>query len=168
MSDNHQKLEINTSRQFVPWLAQHNLSIALTTYQAGKIFFIGLQTNGELSVFERTLDRCMGLHAQGKCLYVSTLYQLWRFENTLEVGEVYEGYDAFYVPQMSYVTGDLDVHDLTISDDQIIFVNTVFYKDNAIRRNYEKLVYDIGRLEPSQYTVSVPNFEYISFRIYLK
>jgi uncharacterized protein (TIGR03032 family) len=126
MSDNHQKLEINTSRQFVPWLAQHNLSIALTTYQAGKIFFIGLQTNGELSVFERTLDRCMGLHAQGKCLYVSTLYQLWRFENTLEVGEVYEGYDAFYVPQMSYVTGDLDVHDLTISDDQIIFVNTLF------------------------------------------
>jgi len=126
MSDNHQKLEINTSRQFVPWLAQHNLSIALTTYQAGKIFFIGLQTNGELSVFERTLDRCLGLYAEGKSLYVSTLYQLWRFENTLDVGEVYDGYDAFYVPQMSYVTGDLDIHDLTISDGKIIFVNTLF------------------------------------------
>jgi uncharacterized protein (TIGR03032 family) len=126
MSENQQKLEINASRQFVPWLAQHNLSIALTTYQAGKIFLIGLQNNGELSVFERTLDRCMGLWVQGKSLYTSTLYQLWRFENILDVGEGYEGYDALYVPQMSYVTGDLDIHDLTLSEGQIIFVNTLF------------------------------------------
>ena len=119
-------LEINTSRQFVPWLLEQNMSFVFTTYQAGKIFFIGLQPNGQLAVFERTLDRCMGLYAQDKSLYISTLYQLWRFENTLEAGEVYQEHDAFYVPQMSYVTGDLDIHDITISNDSLIFVNTLF------------------------------------------
>ena len=120
------RLEINTSRQFVPWLIEQNLSIAFTTYQAGKIFFIGIKPNGQLSVFERTLDRCMGLYAQGKSLYVSTLYQLWRFENSLEAGEVYQDFDGYYVPQMSYVTGDLDIHDISIGEKGLTFVNTLF------------------------------------------
>jgi uncharacterized protein (TIGR03032 family) len=121
-------LKIDASRQFVPWLAEQNLSLAFTTYQAGKIFFIGLQANGQLSVFERTLERCMGLYAQENSLYISTLYQIWRWENTLETGENYQGYDAYYVPQMSYVTADLDIHDITLfqPDNQLIFVNTLF------------------------------------------
>ncbi|HBE30410.1 MAG TPA: TIGR03032 family protein, partial [Cyanobacteria bacterium UBA11368] len=32
-------LEINASRQFTPWLLEQNLSLAFTTYQAGKLFF---------------------------------------------------------------------------------------------------------------------------------
>ncbi|PSF39566.1 TIGR03032 family protein [Aphanothece hegewaldii CCALA 016] len=124
--ENKKKLEINTSRQFISWLAQQNLSLAFTTYQAGKVFFIGLQPNGQLSVFERTLDRCMGLYADENSLYISTLYQIWRFENTLLTGQVYQDYDAFYVPQMSYVTGDLDIHDITLVNDELIFVNTLF------------------------------------------
>ncbi|GFE68967.1 TIGR03032 family protein [Chroococcus sp. FPU101] len=124
--EHDKKLEINTSRQFVPWLAEQNISLAFTTYQAGKVFFIGLQPNGQLSVFERTLDRCMGLYTEGNSLYISTLYQLWRFENTLETGQEYQDYDAFYVPQMSYVTGDLDIHDVTLVNGELIFVNTLF------------------------------------------
>ena len=58
-------LEINASRQFVPWLYEQNLSLAFTTYQAGKVFFIGLQPDKRLSVFERTFDCCMGLYSQG-------------------------------------------------------------------------------------------------------
>ncbi len=126
VTENNKRLEINASRQFVPWLAQQNLSFAFTTYQAGKIFFIGLQPSGQLSVFERTLDRCMGLYAEGSSLYISTLYQLWRLENSLQSGEVYQEYDAYYVPQMSYVTGDLDIHDITVGEEGLIFVNTLF------------------------------------------
>jgi len=94
-------LEISGSRQFTSWLAAQPLSLAFTTYQAGKVFWIGLQPNGQLSVFERTFERCMGLTVHGNSLYLSTLYQLWRFENSLSPGESYEGYDAVYVPQMS-------------------------------------------------------------------
>ena len=56
-------LEFSASRQFNSWLHEQNLSLAFTTYQAGKAFFIGLQPNGKLSIFERSFDRCMGLYA---------------------------------------------------------------------------------------------------------
>lgn len=110
--------EITASRQFTPWLAEQHLSLVFTTYQAGKVFFIGLNpTTGQFSVFERTFDRCMGLYATGNTLYMSSLYQLWRLENSLEPGQIYNGYDALYVPQMSYITGDLDIHDVAVTDD---------------------------------------------------
>jgi hypothetical protein len=34
-------LEITASRQFTSWLAEQNLSLAFTTYQAGKVFLLG-------------------------------------------------------------------------------------------------------------------------------
>ena len=106
--------EINASRQFTSWLASQNLSLVFTTYQAGKVFFIGLRQNGELSVFERTFERCMGLYAHNSSLYMSSLYQLWRLENALEPGQIADGYDAVYVPQVGYITGDLDIHDVVL------------------------------------------------------
>jgi uncharacterized protein (TIGR03032 family) len=120
-------LEISGSRQFNSWLAEQNLSLGFTTYQAGKLFLIGLQPSGQLSVFERSFERCMGLWADSSSLYMSTLYQIWRFENALEPGQLHQGYDRLYLPQLSYVTGDLDVHDLAIdAEGQILFANTLF------------------------------------------
>jgi len=87
----------------------------------------------------------MGLCVHGSTLYLSSLYQLWRFENVLEAGQIHNGYDCLYVPQVGYVTGDLDVHDVAVVDppqpplkrgeqeqdvrlggDMPIFVNTLF------------------------------------------
>ncbi len=120
-------LEFSASRQFNSWLQEQNLSLAFTTYQAGKAFFIGLQPNGKLSIFERSFDRCMGLYATKNTLYLSSLYQIWRFENPLASGQTNNGYDALYVPQMSYITGDLDVHDLIVEKSgKLVFVNTLF------------------------------------------
>ena len=72
------KFEISTSRQLADWMAEQRLSLAFTTYQAGKLFLIGLNPKGRLSVFERTFNRCMGLAGDGQTLWMSTLYQLWR------------------------------------------------------------------------------------------
>ena len=99
-------LEVNTSRQFTNWLLEHKLSLGFTTYQAGKLFLLGLQPNGKLSVFERTFNRCLGLWGDGQTLWMSSLYQLWRFENVLEPGQSASGYDRLYVPQVGYTTGD--------------------------------------------------------------
>ncbi len=127
MNTTKPQLEITASRQFVPWLYEQNLSLVFTTYQAGKVFFIGLEPTGKLAIFERTLDRCMGLYATGNSLYISTLYQLWRFENTLAPGEIHNDHDAIYLPQIGYVTGDLDIHDIVVDDqEKIIFANTLF------------------------------------------
>jgi len=121
------KFELFPSRQFPQWLAENNLSLAFTTYQAGKIIFIGLQPSGRLSIFERTFNRCMGLWSNGQSLWMSTLYQLWRFENVLGPGELHDGYDRMYVPQLAYTTGDIDVHDVALDDGgRPVFANTVF------------------------------------------
>lgn len=119
-------LEITSSRQFSAWLAEQKSSLAFTTYQVGKVFFIGLQPTGQLSIFERNFDRCMGLWADSSRLYLSSLYQLWRFENALKSGQLHNGYDCMYVPQVGYITGDLDVHDLVVDSDKVVFVNTLF------------------------------------------
>lgn len=120
-------LEISTSRQFLPWLAEQKLAIALTTYQIGKLCLLGLKPNQELAVFERSFSRCMGLCSTANGFYMSSLYQVWRFENILESGQHQNGYDRLYVPQVGYTTGDLDIHDLAINQaGQLIFVNTLF------------------------------------------
>jgi uncharacterized protein (TIGR03032 family) len=121
------KLEITGSRQFNAWLAEQRISLAFTTYQTGKLFFIGLQPDGRLSIFERTFNRCMGLWSDGQMLWMSSLYQLWRFENALAPGQLADGYDRLYVPQMGYTTGDLDLHDLVVDGrGRVVFVNTLF------------------------------------------
>ena len=121
------KLEISGSRQFVSWLAETNLSLAFTTYQTGKVFLIGLQPTGRLSIFERTFNRCMGLALTDTGFYMSSLYQLWRFENILQEGQAFDGYDRVYLPINGHTTGDLDIHDIAVDGTgRVIFVNTLF------------------------------------------
>jgi uncharacterized protein (TIGR03032 family) len=120
-------LEITTSRQMLAWMAEQRLSLALTTYQIGKLFFLGLRPDGELSAFERTFNRCMGLCTTANGLYMSSLYQVWRFENLLPAGRLQDDYDRLYVPQVGYTTGDLDIHDMALdAEGRLVFVNTLF------------------------------------------
>lgn len=122
------KVEISSSRKFVSWLKENNISLAFSTYQTAKLFLIGQKPGQEkMSIFERTFDRCMGLKLDGDSLYVSTRYQLWRLVNILEPTQLHNDYDALYVPQMCYVTGDIDIHDIIINPKgNIIFANTLF------------------------------------------
>jgi uncharacterized protein (TIGR03032 family) len=121
--------EITTSRQFLAWLAEQRLSLALTTYQIGKLFSLGLKANGELAVFERTFNRCMGLcpTADGNGFWMSSLHQLWRFENMLAPGQEQDGFDRLYVPQVGFTTGDCDIHDMAVNaEGRLVFTNTLF------------------------------------------
>ncbi|MGH8549009.1 MAG: TIGR03032 family protein [Methylococcales bacterium] len=121
------RFEFFASRQFTAWLYEQRVSLALTTYQAGKLFLLGLKPDGQLEIFNRTFPRCMGLYATPESLYMSSLYQLWRFENSLVAGQCYQGYDRLYVPRLAYTTGDLDIHDIALDKaGQPLFVNTLF------------------------------------------
>ncbi|MEL6479613.1 MAG: TIGR03032 family protein [Pseudomonadota bacterium] len=127
------RLELRASRLFAAWLAdaggEQGASLAFTTYQAGKLFFIGLQPDGRLSVFERTFSRCMGLGVDTtdpSTFYMSSLYQLWKFQNFLDPGQTHQGYDAVYVPVTGHTTGDIDVHDIHAAGKAPVFVATRF------------------------------------------
>jgi uncharacterized protein (TIGR03032 family) len=115
------------SASFAEWLAGQDLSIAFTTYQAGKLFLVGAQPGGRLSVFERTFDHCMGLGVGQRRFWMSSLYQLWQFEDFHDPGVMQGGYDATYVPVAGHTTGDIDVHDIHVQPDGTpLFVATRF------------------------------------------
>lgn len=126
-TDTKPPFEISVSRHFTSWLAEQQASIAFTTYQAGRIFLIGLKPDGSLEVFNRTFERCMGMSLTDQTLWLSGLFQLWRFENALQPSQSYQGYDRLYVPQLAYTTGDLDIHDVALDKrGNPVFVNTLF------------------------------------------
>jgi uncharacterized protein (TIGR03032 family) len=120
-------VEVTGSARLAAWLAQHQVSLAFTTYETGKLFLLGHKPEGTLAVVERTFNRAMGLWADGQTLWLSTRYQLWRFENFLRRGELYQGHDRLYVPKVANTTGDLDVHDIAVDHDgRPVFVATKF------------------------------------------
>lgn len=122
------EFEMSFSRHFATWLHEQRVSLAFTN-PPQKLFLIGLKPNGQLSVFERTFLRCLGIAAQGtRSLYVNSRYQIWHLEDSLNPGEVLgEGYDRRYIPRKVYTTGSVGTHDVAVdSDGRVLFVNTRF------------------------------------------
>lgn len=118
------RFEITTSRQFESWLAESGATLAVTTYQAGMILLIGTDpATGRLWVFNRLLERPMGLCGDRTRLAVAALTQIVTFVDARHE----EGGEPIYVPQVSHFTGDLDAHELAFDGDgRIVFVNTLF------------------------------------------
>ncbi len=124
-----EKFALTSSRHFPEWLGRMGASLAFTTYQAGKVFFIGLRGNGRLAVFERSFARCMGLGvaAGGRSLALATQYQIQRFDNVVPAGQASGENDAVFAPHATWVTGDVDAHDVAFpADGRPVFVNTLF------------------------------------------
>ena len=116
---------ISTSDGFTGWLADRHCGLAIATYRSGRLYVIGIDDEGELSVFERALDRTLALFRADAALYVATRHIIWRFENALRPGQRADGCDALYVPQVGYVTGDVELHDLGVAaDGSAFFANT--------------------------------------------
>lgn len=136
-------LQVLGSPYLTAWLMENRVSLAFTTYQAGKLLFMGRKADGQLSVFERTFNHCMGMWASGdaKSLWMSSKYQLWRFQNVLVPGQLHEGYDGLYVPRTAHTTGDLDIHDVVVEDSgRVVFANTLF--------NCLGTISDVGSFSP--------------------
>ncbi len=109
------------------WLESEQISLAFTTYQTNRLFLVGRKENGHLAVNERLFDKPMGLYASDDSLYMATRHQIWQLENRLEKDEKHQGADRLYVPSHSHTTGDLNVHDVVVTQKQeILFVNTDF------------------------------------------
>ena len=122
------KVEKSCSRGLAGWLGQHRLSLAITSYQSGRIYLVGSDKQGRVSFFERIFERAMGVVGNAQRIYLGGLYQLWRFENVLRPNEVIHGqFDKCYVPRNAQTIGDLDIHELGIrKNGKVVFVNTKY------------------------------------------
>ncbi len=102
---------LNFSDKLIPWLASINGALALSTYTAGKVVIVG-PNRGKLAVSERNFDRAMAMLPTEEGLLLSTDYQIWRFENALDPGKMYDDWDKIFLPRHCHVTGKVDTHDL--------------------------------------------------------
>ncbi|PCJ67477.1 MAG: TIGR03032 family protein [Bacteroidetes bacterium] len=114
-------------------LSRLNCSIAISTYQAGKLIFISPQDDSSLVQLPRTFSKPMGiaLDENGEKLALATKDEILIFANSKNLATHYpkspNKYDGLYLPRVTYHTGPLDIHDLSFGKDQRLFaVNTLF------------------------------------------
>jgi uncharacterized protein (TIGR03032 family) len=122
------RVEKSCSRSLAAWLAGNGVSLAISSYQTGRIYLVGSDQQGRVSFFERIFERAMGVVGNAQRIYLGGLYQLWRFENVLRPNEVIHGqFDKCYVPRNAQTIGDLDIHELGIRrNGKVVFVNTKY------------------------------------------
>ncbi len=115
---------------FPQWLAHAKGSVAITTYQAGKVVMVGWDGR-QVNVLPRDFDRPMGLAVDGRRMALATRHQVLMLENSPELAPDFPGfprgrYDALFLPRLAYFTGELNVHDIALGDDGPVLVNTTF------------------------------------------
>ncbi|MDB5974851.1 MAG: hypothetical protein JWR07_1611, partial [Nevskia sp.] len=74
-------LQCQVDPGFAEWLATSGGSLAVSTYQAGRLFMVGW--NGrQVSFLPRTFDRPMGLDVSGDRMALATRNAVWLFANS--------------------------------------------------------------------------------------
>lgn len=123
-------------------LNQLGCTLALSTYQAGKVVFLSAKNNESLVQLPRTFDKPMGIavdHEQGK-LALACKSEVVVFKNSKELAWHYpkfpNTYDSLYLPRVSYKTSYLDLHDLSFSKEGLYAVNTLFSCISTIDEDY--------------------------------
>src|SRR4029450_8221118 len=106
-------VNISCTRGLADWLLRNNVSLAFTSYQTGRLYLVGVDDQKRVAFQERFLARAMGLWADQQRVLVSTIFQVWRFENVLPVPHSGIGPDRHYVPRVAHTTGDLERHDIS-------------------------------------------------------
>ncbi len=113
-------------------LLKLNCSVAISTYQAGKLVFISPKNEEELIQLPRTFAKPMGIgfKPDTQQLALATKDEVLLFSNSAELAAHYpkkpNTYDALFVPRATYYTNALDLHDLSFGSDGLYAVNTLF------------------------------------------
>ncbi len=116
------------SPNFAELLTEFDCSIALSTFQAGKLVFISPKDKNFLRQLLRTVPNCMGFDYKDGKLAVAAALTLNIFEDFPQLAIDYPAkpnfYDAMYYEIASYTTGRVDAHDVLIGKDSVYIVYT--------------------------------------------
>jgi len=112
-------------------LKQLNCTIALSTYQAGKIVLLSSQDGEKIMQLPRSFRKPMGIALNGDQLALATLDEVIYCVDSPDLAKHYpakpEVYDSMFMPRASYFTGQIDIHDLEFGESDTLFaVNTSF------------------------------------------
>ncbi len=146
--NNEPAAKYSVSGGFVNFLNQQNISIAVSSYQSGRLYLLGRNPKGGLMVNEQYFQKAMGLHYHKQTLYMATLANIYEMQNILRSNEVMDNqFTDCFMPRKAHLTGALDTHDVGVTKSgDIVFVNT--------RYNCISSVSDVHSFKP----IWKPNF----------
>ncbi|MBC7829153.1 MAG: TIGR03032 family protein [Chitinophagaceae bacterium] len=112
-------------------LTQLNCSLAITTFQAGKLIFLSPDGLNAMRQLPRDFDKPMGLAISQNRMALAIKEEVVVFANAPQLAIDYPAkpnyYDGFFVPRASYYTGAVDIHDMDWDKDGRLWaVNTLF------------------------------------------
>lgn len=118
------------SDDFPAILSGLNISLALSTYQSGKLAFLSPTETGVTQLL-RTFDNPMGFAFDQGRLAVACRNEVLVLSDDARAARTYprkpDHYDAFFLPRCSHFTGPLDIHDMAWCEDaELLVVNTRF------------------------------------------
>lgn len=144
-----QAITCRAENGFAEWMSHIGGSVVISTYQAGKVAIVGW--NGtQIGITMRHFRRPMGMAVTGgpsrvtrseilgaqphahapRQLALATQYELLHFSDAELLAHDYiqpGRYDALLVPRVSYLTGNLNLHDMAFdADGALLIVNTRF------------------------------------------
>lgn len=116
----------SASRGFAALLRERVLSLAITSPDSGKLYLLGCDPRGKLSVDESDFDGPTGVCVNGGSLTLASRMTLHTLENVLRPEQLYEGrFSHCFVARRSHFLGELAPHDLvTATDGRALFVSS--------------------------------------------
>jgi uncharacterized protein (TIGR03032 family) len=116
------------TRLLPPLLSQLGVALLVSTYQAGKVVAVGVES-GELALSYHNFERAMGLAVKPDAIAVAARAQVWFLQAAPELATRVEPagrHDSCYLTRSSHFTGEIQIHELAWAGDELWLVNTAF------------------------------------------
>jgi uncharacterized protein (TIGR03032 family) len=97
------------------WLQSRRVCLALSTGESGKIITIGAEPSG-FTVFDVSCDLPGALLQTEAGLFVAAHNRVWRFDDALTEGELYQGTDRLCLPSQCRPTGAIGIQDMAVEE----------------------------------------------------
>jgi uncharacterized protein (TIGR03032 family) len=124
------RIECGATPEFSAWISQAQGSLAVSTYQAGKVAMIGWDGR-QTTLLMREFDKPLGLAVDDGRLAMATRYDVTFFANAGVLAHDFTEqepgrYDALYLPRATFHTGNVNMHDVAFQGEDLLLVNTRF------------------------------------------
>jgi len=110
-------------------LRELGISLFVSTYQAGKLVILRPNDEGGVNTHFRGFRKPMGVALAGDRMAIGTGLAIQEFHNAPAVAAKLDPpgkHDACFLPRITHITGDIQIHEMNWIGDELWFINTRF------------------------------------------